>query len=714
MQVPIRWSISIFVLIAVAGLGWWTYGADTAHASLNGRIGFSGNPATNSGQTCTTCHATGAAVPTVTINGPASVAAGSTNLYTLLISGGPAVTGGLNVSVSDERGVLTPGGPDTQTLLGELTHSAPKAFSGNQLAFEFTWTAPSYNDTVTFYAAGNSSDGQQSLTGDGIGQTTLNVQVTGGNGGPPTVSPTPPPATLKLSPVVSGLTQPVDIQNAGDDRLFVLEKAGHIRIIQNGALLGTDFANLTDRVTAGGGNAETGLLGLAFHPDYQNNGYFYVNYTTSKPAGTPLRTRISRFSVSSANPNLADLSSELVLMEYNQPFSNHNGGQLQFGPDGYLYISSGDGGDAGDPQGNGQKLTVLLGKILRIDVDNNGGGAPDCSTATGANYRIPADNPFVDGAGGNCDEIWDTGLRNPWRFSFDRLTHDMWIGDVGQNRFEEIDFAPASSTGGKNYGWRCYEGNTAYNTTGCAAASTYDAPLYAYDRSQGDCSLTAGYVYRGSAFPALNGHFFFSDFCNSQIRSISGAPDNVVVTAWNYAAPGNNSSPASFGQDQNGELYVAYLTGGIYRIESVSANTPTPTNTVAPTNTPAPTNTSTVQPTATHTPTATSTATNTAAPTSTATSAPPTPTLTPTATPTGAILRVGSTAVAPGSAISLTLPVDLINLPAAPKLGAVTVEIAYDAAALTATDCVEAAQGAFDTLLCNIAEAGMVRVSAIS
>ncbi|MCB0075018.1 MAG: PQQ-dependent sugar dehydrogenase, partial [Caldilineaceae bacterium] len=330
------------------------------------------------------------------------------------------------------------------------------------------------------------------------------------------------------------------------------------------------------------------------------------------------------------------------------------------GPDGYLYISSGDGGDAGDPQGNGQKMNVLLGKILRIDVDNNDGGAPDCSTATGANYRIPPGNPFVDGAGGACDEIWATGLRNPWRFSFDRLTNDMWIADVGQNRFEEIDFAPANSTGGENYGWRCYEGNTAYNTTGCMAASTYDAPLYSYDRSQGDCSVTGGYVYRGSAFPALNGHFFFSDFCNSQIRSISGAPDNVVVTAWNYAAPGNNSSPASFGQDQNGELYVAYLTGGIYRIESVAANTPTPTNTAAPTNTPIPSNTSTTQPTATHTPTATSTATNTAAPTNTPTTEPPTPTLTPTATPTGAILRVGSTAVAPGSAISLTLPVDLI------------------------------------------------------
>ncbi|MEZ4712332.1 MAG: choice-of-anchor V domain-containing protein [Caldilineaceae bacterium] len=345
MQLPTRWSIFCIVLMAAAALGWWAYSADTAHASLNGRIGFSGNPATNSGQNCTTCHATGAAVPTVTISGPASVAAGSTNLYTLLISGGPAQTGGLNVSVSNQRGVLTPAGADTQTLLGELTHSAPKAFSGNQLAFQFTWTAPTYNDTVTFYGAGNSSDNQQSLTGDGIGVTTFNVQVTGGSGGPPTVSPTPPPATLKLSPVVSGLTQPVDIQNAGDERLFVLEKAGHIRIIQNGVLLGTDFANLTDRVTAGGGNAETGLLGLAFHPDYQNNGYFYVNYTTGgSGTGDPLRTRISRFSVSAANPNLADLNSELVLMEYNQPFVNHNGGQLQFGPDGYLYISSGDGG----------------------------------------------------------------------------------------------------------------------------------------------------------------------------------------------------------------------------------------------------------------------------------------------------------------------------------------------------------------------------------
>lgn len=720
MHMPTRWSIFIATfVVAVAACGWWIYSAPAVHASLNGRIGFSGNPATNSGQSCTTCHAAGADVPTVTLTGPTSVVAGTTNLYTLLISGGPAQTGGFNVSVSNNRGALTPTGPDAQALLGELTHSAPKAFSGNQVAFEFAWTAPAHNDSVTLYGAGNSTNAQQNLTGDGIGLAVLNVEVTGGAGGPPTVSPTPPAATLKLAPVVSGLTQPVDIQNAGDERLFVVEKAGHIRIVQNSALLSTDFIDLTDRVTAGGGNAETGLLGLAFHPNYGVNGYFYVNYTTNKPAGTPLRTRISRFSVNTGNANVANPSSELILMEYNQPFGNHNGGQLQFGPDGYLYVSSGDGGDAGDPQANGQKMTTPLGKILRIDVDGSGGSGPDCSTAASANYRIPADNPFADGEGGNCDEIWATGLRNPWRFSFDRLTGDMWIGDVGQGRFEEIDFAPASSSGGENYGWRCYEGNTAYNTSDCGPASSYDAPILAFDRSQGDCSVTAGYVYRGNAFPALNGHFFYSDFCNSNIRSISGAPDNVVVTSWSYAAPGNNSSPASFGQDQNGELYVAYLTGAIYRIESPTVvNTPTPTNTSASTNTPAPTDTpmATSTPTLTNTPAATNTPvpTNTPTATHTATQAPPTPTQTPTATPTGALLRVGSTAVAPGSSVAISVPVTLLNLPEAPKLGAVTAEIAYDQNALTASDCQEAAEGAFNTLLCNINEVGVVRISALS
>ena len=268
------------------------------------------------------------------------------------------------------------------------------------MRFTFAWTAPTFNDTVTLYSAGNSADGQQSLSGDGIGATSLTVQVTGGTGGPPAASPTPPPATLGLNRLVGGLTQPTDITHAGDSRLFVTEKVGRIQIIQNGALLPTPFLDLVGRVSAGDGTVETGLLGLAFHPNYKNNGYFYVNYT----AGNPLRTRIARFSVT-GDANVANPNSELVLLEFAQPFNNHNGGQLQFGADGYLYIASGDGGSSGDPNNNGQNNSVLLGKLLRIDVDGTTGNGPDCDISGSANYRIPPGNPLANGDGGACDEI---------------------------------------------------------------------------------------------------------------------------------------------------------------------------------------------------------------------------------------------------------------------------------------------------------------------
>lgn len=686
------------LLLVVLLTGFYFFWQDTApvHASLNGRVGFSGNPATNGGATCTACHAVGAPLPTVVLEGPTTVMAGATNLYTLTISGGPAQVGGLNVATGNNRGALLPTGSDTQVLLNELTHSAPKAFSGGQVRFAFAWTAPTFNDTVTLYGAGNSADGQQSLSGDGIGATTLAIQVTGGTGGPPATTPTPPPATLGLSRIVGGLSQPTDITHAGDSRLFVTEKAGRIRIVQDGALLTTPFLNLVGRVAAGDGTVETGLLGLAFHPNYQSNGYFYVNYTVSNP----LRTRIARFTVT-GSANVADPNSELVLLEFAQPFNNHNGGQLQFGDDGYLYIASGDGGSSGDPNNNGQSNSVLLGKILRIDVNGTTGNGPDCDTSGSTNYRIPPGNPFANGDGGACDEIWATGLRNPWRFSFDRLTGDMWIADVGQNRFEEIDFAAGGNNGGANYGWRCYEGNTAYNTTGCQAASAYVAPLYVYNRNQGDCSVTGGYVYRGRAYPNLNGHYFFSDFCNKTVRSISGAPDSTVVTAW--STTGGGSNPITFGQDQNGELYVGYFSGEIYQITGVSVpNTATPT----PTNTP---------PTATPTPTHTATATATPTTTPTATSTPP-PSATPTATatPTGALVRAGRIEVAPDQPVSTAVAVELLNVPANTLIGAVTVEVAYDATRLTVTACGPAADNRFASVLCNTNETGVVRISALS
>jgi len=674
-----------------------------ATASLNGRVGFSGNPATNSGQTCTACHAMGATVPTVTLQGPTSVVAGSTNRYTFTLNGGPAQRAGLNVSVSNGRGSLLPTGADTQTLLGELTHSVPKAFNANQAQFTFTWTAPTFNDTVTLYAAGNSSDGQQSLTGDGIAATTLAIQVTGGDGAPPTVSPTPPAETLGLSLVASGLSQPTDLTHANDARLFVTQKPGQIMIIDNGNLLPTPFLDIATQVTAGGGNAETGLLGLAFHPNYTANGYFFLNYTTGgSGTGTPLRTRIARFSRSSANPNVADPTSQLILMEFNQPFTNHNGGQLHFGPDDYLYIATGDGGSAGDPQDNAQNNSLLLGKILRIDVDSTTGALPDCDASAGSNYRIPAGNPLADGDGGNCDEIWATGLRNPWRFSFDRLTDDLWIADVGQNRFEEINFTRANSQGGENYGWRCYEGTTAYNSTGCQAANNYTAPIHTYNREAGDCSITGGYVYRGSSYPNLNGHYFFSDFCNKRIRSISGAPESTTIHQW--TAPGGGSNPITFGEDINGELYIGYNTGQIYQISGIPVSGPTATSTALPTATPTPapptvTQTVTPLPTASHTATATQT---------------PTSTPTPTATPTGAIVRVGTQLQPPAAARTIIVPVEVINVPGEKKLGAVTVELQYDSSLLMLQSCLAPTDSRFDSLVCNTEEAGRIRMAALS
>ena len=354
------------------------------------------------------------------------------------------------------------------------------------------------------------------------------------------------------------------------------------------------------------------------------------------------------------------------------------------------------------PDNYGQNNASLLGKILRIDVNDSTGGLPECDLTGTTNYRIPVDNPFADGAEGNCDEIWATGLRNPWRFSFDRLTDDLWIADVGQNRIEEINFAPASSTGGENYGWRCYEGNSAYNTTDCGPTSSYVAPIYDYNRNQGDCSVTGGYVYRGNAYPNLNGHYFFSDFCNKTLRSISGAPGAAVVTRWSVSGGGSN--PITFGEDINGELYIGYGTGQVYQITGVTvADTPTatPTNTPLATTTPTPANTATVTPTPL--PTNTSTATST-----------PTHTPTPTATPTGAIVRAGMIEVAPNESVTSTIPIDVINIPATTALGAVTVDLFYDADKLTFNACSEPTSNRFDSMVCNIGEVGTVHISGIS
>ncbi|MCB0642148.1 MAG: PQQ-dependent sugar dehydrogenase, partial [Phaeodactylibacter sp.] len=351
---------------------------------------------------------------------------------------------------------------------------------------------------------------------------------------------------LDLIEIATGLSEPVDITNAGDARLFVVEKPGRIRVIDpQGNLLSTPFLNIVSSVNDSPN--ERGLLGLAFHPDYATNGYFFVNYT-----GDGGHTRVSRFSVSEDNPNEADPDSEVVLMVINQPYWNHNGGDLNFGPDGYLYIGMGDGGSADDPQNNGQTLQSYLGKLLRIDVDN----AP-----AGSDYGIPADNPFADPNDNIPDEIWAYGLRNPWRFSFDRLTGDLWIGDVGQYYWEEVDFLPAGTPGGSNFGWRCYEGFTPYLTGNCDLSAPYVEPLFVYshDSSVG-CSITGGFMYRGCTFPDLYGYYLYVDYCTGRFWGITsdgaGGWENVDLIN------STNLTYSSFGEGMNGELYLASLDEG--------------------------------------------------------------------------------------------------------------------------------------------------------
>ena len=346
--------------------------------------------------------------------------------------------------------------------------------------------------------------------------------------------------------IASGFTDPVDIVHAGDERLFIVEQDGLIKIIDvDGSVLPTPFLDVRSLVSTGG---ERGLLGLAFHPNYADNGYFFVNYTN-----TSQDTRVVRYQRSSDNPNLADPTSALQLIAVDQPAGNHNGGCLRFGPDGYLYIGLGDGGSGGDPWNNSQTPTTLLGKMLRIDVDTE--GAP---------YGIPADNPFVDDTG-ILDEIWALGLRNPWRFSFDSETGDLWIGDVGQDAFEEIDFQPADSEGGENYGWRCYEGDAAFNL-GASCTGDYTFPVHTLANNSGSpyCSVTGGVVYRGSEFPALYGKYIYGDFCDNDLLSIE--PDG----SGGWTASDLGSFPftySTFGEDVYGEVYFAnYYGGQIYKL----------------------------------------------------------------------------------------------------------------------------------------------------
>ncbi len=352
----------------------------------------------------------------------------------------------------------------------------------------------------------------------------------------------PSPGDYVWAPVAEGLNQPVDIQHAGDGsgRLYIVLREGLIRVLQEGTLQAQPFLDIRERVGRRG--AEQGLLGLAFHPRFAETGTFFVNYTDRRG-----NTVIARFRLSE-DPTLADPASEEQLLYIEQPYANHNGGGLAFGPDGYLYIGLGDGGSAGDPHGNAQSTDTLLGKMLRLDVDH---GQP---------YAVPADNPFIQGGGRK--EIWAYGLRNPWRFSFDALTGDLYIADVGQDAWEEIDLLPAGSTGGANFGWNYFEGTHPFAGTPPADLALV-APIAEYDHTQG-CSITGGLVYRGTALPEWQGVYFFGDFCTGAIwglRHIAGEWEMPRLFETDF-------SISTFGSDESGEIYLAdYRSGTIYRLE---------------------------------------------------------------------------------------------------------------------------------------------------
>ncbi|HET8838108.1 MAG TPA: PQQ-dependent sugar dehydrogenase [Flavobacteriaceae bacterium] len=352
---------------------------------------------------------------------------------------------------------------------------------------------------------------------------------------------------VEIELFASGFNDPLEFQTSGasnDTRIFIVEQGGIIKILDiNGTVNPVPFLDISGQISSGG---ERGLLGLAFHPNYESNGYFFVNYTN--PNGD---TQVSRFSVNDTNPDIADPTSEFPIISYSQPYANHNGGCLAFGPDGYLYISAGDGGSGGDPGNRAQSLNVLLGKLLRLDIDNPSGGN---------NYGIPPDNPFLGNANA-MDEIWAYGLRNPWRFSFDEVAGNIWIGDVGQGNVEEINCEPIAAAG-LNYGWRCYEGSQEYDTSGCPQQSALTFPFAEYSSAtgSGNCSITGGYVYRGDIYTDILGLYFFADYCSGLIGTIDAS--GTIMEHGNFSG-----NWVSFGKDAAGELYIVDIGGNIYKIK---------------------------------------------------------------------------------------------------------------------------------------------------
>ncbi|MCP4165319.1 MAG: glucose dehydrogenase [Chloroflexi bacterium] len=367
----------------------------------------------------------------------------------------------------------------------------------------------------------------------------------------PTPEPVPtqpapvfPPA-ISLEPFIVAPNQITYLTHAGDDsgRLFLVEKAGRVRIIGDGRVLETPYLDITDLVASGG--SEQGLLSIAFPPDFTVSRVFYVNYTDRAGDGD---TVIARYHLSS-DSNIADAMSGQILLTVDQPAANHNGGQIQFGPDGYLYVGTGDGGRANDPWDNAENLSVLLGKMLRLDVEN------------AETYAVPASNPFVQ-QDGLRPEIWAYGLRNPWRFSFDRATGDMYIADVGQNRWEEISIQPAASAGGEHYGWDTMEGRHCFEPANGCNRSDKELPVAEYGHDQG-CSITGGYVYRGQQYPAWDGTYFYADYCNGRIWAMRQHDSGDWL---NEFILDSGINIASFAEDESGELYVLDLGGTVYRL----------------------------------------------------------------------------------------------------------------------------------------------------
>ncbi len=357
--------------------------------------------------------------------------------------------------------------------------------------------------------------------------------------------PSVAPARIRLEQIGDDFRSPVYVTSPpGDSRLFVVEQAGRIRIVKNGQTLPEPFLDIASSVRSGG---ERGLLSMAFHPDYRANGWFFVNYTDRNGD-----THVERFKVT-ANPDVADPLSFRLILKVDQPYANHNGGLVMFGPDGMLYIGMGDGGNGGDPRGNGQNSHALLGKMLRINVSR---AEP---------YTIPVGNPFADGKDG-APEVWATGLRNPWRFAFDRGAGTLYIADVGQDRMEEVDVAPATRAG-INYGWNIMEGDNCYRLSSCNR-DNLEMPVLTYSHTEGVCSVIGGFVYRGRRVPQITGHYFYSDYCRSWLRSFRYR-DGVAGDrrTWDIDDIGH---VVSFGEDSSGEMYIVAENGKIFRIAGVS------------------------------------------------------------------------------------------------------------------------------------------------